>query len=119
MDNCINKRQLKAFAKLLKETFLGHGGVCPKDPLIILDTPLDAYGNVERAIEWTHKEITEARGYTQLLFVVLGHKNSPYYARLKKSADCDFGILSQVVTSSFVTKTLNTEQDQIIVKRCT
>ncbi|KAG5959309.1 hypothetical protein E4U56_005050 [Claviceps arundinis] len=111
MDNCVNKSQLMAFAKLFTDTFLGHGGLCPKKPLIILDTQSVGNGDVEEAIRRAHLQISEARGYTQLLFVVLGHTNSPYYARLKKSADCDFGILSQVVTSSFVTKALKESEE--------
>ncbi|KAG6237720.1 hypothetical protein E4U25_002418 [Claviceps purpurea] len=101
MDNCVNFPQLQAFAKTFRTTFLGHGGLCPADGLL-LNVPGNVRGDVAQAIAWAHAEISKARGYTQLLFVVVGHKNSPHYERLKKSADCRFGILSQVVNASAV-----------------
>ncbi|KAG5938390.1 hypothetical protein E4U60_001388 [Claviceps pazoutovae] len=63
---------------------------------------MSSLGDVAKTIAWAYAEISQRRGYTQLLFVVVENKNSPHYERLKKSADCGFGILSQVVTSSFV-----------------
>ncbi|KAG5948403.1 hypothetical protein E4U53_006296 [Claviceps sorghi] len=101
MDNCVNFPQLQAFAKTFRTTFLGHGGKCPKDALL-LNVPGNVRSDVAQAIAWAHAEIIKQRGYTQLLFVVVGHKNSPHYERLKKSADCRFGILSQVVNGAAV-----------------
>ena len=102
MDNCVQYQQLQAFAKTFRTTFLGHGGKCPKEALL-LNVPGDARRDVATAMAWAHGQIQQQRGYTQLLFVVVGHKNSPHYERLKKSADCRFGILSQVVNGSAVT----------------
>ncbi|KAG6027619.1 hypothetical protein E4U41_000880 [Claviceps citrina] len=101
MDGCVNFPQVQAFAKTFRSTFLGHGGKCPADGLL-LNVPGNASADVAQAIAWAHAEITKQRGYTQLLFVVVGHKNSPHYERLKKSADCRFGILSQVVNGPAV-----------------
>ncbi|KAK2609134.1 Protein argonaute [Conoideocrella luteorostrata] len=101
MDGGVSYPQLQAFAKLFRTTFLGHGGVCPSDALL-LNVPGNIKNDVAQAVQWAHKAVTEQRGYTQLLFVVVQHKNSPHYERLKKSADCRFGILSQVVNSSAV-----------------
>ncbi|KJZ77147.1 hypothetical protein HIM_03468 [Hirsutella minnesotensis 3608] len=103
MDSCCDYPQLQNFAKTFRQTFLGHGGKCPTDALL-LNVPGAIKHNVAEAIAWAHEEITKARGYTQLLFVVVGHKNSPHYERLKKSADCRFGILSQVINSEAVKK---------------
>ncbi|QPH10460.1 hypothetical protein C2857_001778 [Epichloe festucae Fl1] len=102
MDNCVNLPQLQAFAKTFRTTFLGHGGRCPADALL-LNVPGNAKSDVAQAVAWAHGEVTKQRGYTQLLFVVVAHKNSPHYERLKKSADCRFGILSQVINGSAVT----------------
>ncbi|KAG6264982.1 hypothetical protein E4U47_006588 [Claviceps purpurea] len=101
MDNCVDLPQLQAFAKTFRAAYLGHGGVCPKDALLP-NVPGNAKLDVELAVQWAHEYIKKERGYTQLLFVVVRHKNSPHYERLKKSADCRFGILSQVVNASFV-----------------
>ncbi|KAG6045228.1 hypothetical protein E4U39_002591 [Claviceps sp. Clav50 group G5] len=101
MDDSVTKRQLERFAKTFRAAFLRHGGVCPEDGLL-LNIPGNAKLDMGQAIEWAHGQISKVRGYTQLLFVVVGHKNSPHYERLKKSADCRFGILSQVVNASFV-----------------
>lgn len=101
MDNCANFGQLQAFAKMFRSTFLGHGGKCPVDA-VLLNVPGNIKNDIAQAMAWAHGEICKQRGYTQLLFVVVGHKNSPHYERLKKSADCRFGILSQVVNGAAV-----------------
>ncbi|TWU78208.1 hypothetical protein ED733_007930 [Metarhizium rileyi] len=101
MDNCVAFPQLENFAKTFRQAFLGHGGKCPADALL-LNVPGDVRNDVAQAIAWAHKQICQQRGYTQLLFVVVQHKNSPHYERLKKSADCRFGVLSQVVNGAAV-----------------
>lgn len=101
LDDCVQLPQLKAFAQTFKTTFIGHGGKCTADPMLFTP-PADVKGNVARSLEWVHKQITTTKGYTQLMFVVVQHKNSPHYIRLKKSADCRFGILTQVVNGRSV-----------------
>lgn len=103
MDNCVQYNQLQQFARNFKQTFQGHGGICTADAMLI-QTPGHMRNNVAAVIEHAHKEITRQCGYTQLVFVVVQHKNSPHYLRLKKSADCRFGILSQVVNGMQVAK---------------
>ncbi|KAF5000779.1 hypothetical protein FDECE_11134 [Fusarium decemcellulare] len=94
---------MQQFANTFKTTFLGHGGKVTGDPLI-LKLPADLRFDAAGAIKWAHEEITKKKGYTQLLFVILSKKNSGTYERLKKSADCRFGILTQVVLGSHVSK---------------
>jgi eukaryotic translation initiation factor 2C len=101
MDNSATFPQLQSFAKTFRQTFLGHGGKCPADALL-LNVPGNIKNDIAQAIAWAHERVCEARGFTQLLFVVVQHKNSPHYERLKKSADCRFGILSQVVNGAAV-----------------
>lgn len=103
LDDCVQLPQLKAFSQSFKTTFVGHGGKCTGDP-ILLTPPSDIKGNVARCLEWAHQQVTSTKGYTQLLFVVVQHKNSPHYMRLKKSADCRFGILTQVVNGRAVSE---------------
>ncbi|KAI1065426.1 hypothetical protein LB507_000045 [Fusarium sp. FIESC RH6] len=94
---------MQAFATSFKTTFTGHGGIVKSDPQL-----LNAPGNLRyepaKIVEWAHNQITRAKGYTQLLFIIVSKKNSGTYERLKKSADCRYGILTQVVLASHVQK---------------
>lgn len=115
MDTCVDFPQLQNFAKTFRQTFLGHGGKCPQDAML-LNVPANMKNNVADAMAWAHEQITRERGYTQLLFVVVAHKNSPHYERLKKSADCRFGILSQVVNSEAVRRNNSQYQSNVCMK---
>lgn len=101
LERSVEKSALTAFMDTFKSTFMGHGGKCTAAPRI-LNTPNDMRYNPAAAIQWAHEEITKTNGYTQILFVVLDRKNAGNYERLKKSADCRFGILTQVVLHSHV-----------------
>lgn len=95
---------LQQFANTFKTTFIGHGGKVTGEPKII-QCPTNLRFNAAEAIAYAHQEIiTKTKGYTQLLFVVISRKNSGTYERLKKSADCRFGILTQVVLAPHVMK---------------
>ncbi|KAI5462319.1 Piwi domain-containing protein [Mariannaea sp. PMI_226] len=94
---------LQQFANTFKTTFMGHGGKVLADPKL-LNPPGQMRFNAAEAIAWAHEEITKSSGYTQLLFLVVSKKNSGSYERLKKSADCRFGILTQVIVSNHVHK---------------
>ncbi|KAM0503725.1 hypothetical protein ACHAP8_002966 [Fusarium lateritium] len=94
---------LQAFATSFKTTFLGHGGKVTGEPQL-LNAPSNLRFEPGKLVEWAHEEITRRKGYTQLLFIVVSKKNSGTYERLKKSADCRYGILSQVVLGSHVQK---------------
>ncbi|KAL6820698.1 Piwi domain-containing protein [Trichoderma camerunense] len=101
MDDCVQQPQVQQFARTFKSTFMGHGGACRTDPVIV-EVPGPIKNNIAAALAHAHNQITRERGYTQLIFVVVQHKNSPHYERLKKSADCRFGILTQVVNGASV-----------------
>ncbi|KAF7547263.1 hypothetical protein G7046_g9055 [Stylonectria norvegica] len=94
---------LKQFADTFKATFMGHGGKVLQEP-VVLDTPGNIRMNAAQVIQWGHEQVKRVHGYTQLLFVVVSAKNSGNYERIKKSADCRFGILTQVVVLSHVMK---------------
>lgn len=53
-------------------------------------------------------------GYPQLMFFVLRGPNTQIYSRIKKSADCRYGVVSQCVQSSHVRK----NQDQYFSNVC-
>lgn len=94
---------LQQFANTFKTTFVAHGGKVVGEPRL-LNPPGQMRFNAAESIAWAHDQITKASGYTQLLFCVVSKKNSGSYERLKKSADCRFGILTQVVVASHVIK---------------
>ncbi|RDA87368.1 hypothetical protein CP532_6980 [Ophiocordyceps camponoti-leonardi (nom. inval.)] len=115
MDACVDYPSLSAFAKSFRETFIGHGGKCPSDALL-LNAPADKKHNPAEVLAWAHGECIAKRGYPQLIFVVVGHRNSPHYERLKKSADCRFGVLSQVVNGEAVRKNNGQYQSNVCMK---
>lgn len=103
MDECIRDPQpLNTFMSKFRDMFIRHGGVL-QQPAKVLKVPGHIQSNGAEAISWAHQQISRDRGYTQLLFIVVGFKNSPHYERLKRNADCRWGILSQVVVASHVT----------------
>lgn len=116
MDNCVALPQLQQFAKTFRTTFVGHGGICSADPLL-LNAPGDIKTNPAQVVSWAHGQITNSKKmFTQLLFVVVQHRNSPHYIRLKKSGDCRFGILTQVVNGGHVAKNSGQYHSNICLK---
>ncbi|KAI9147761.1 Protein argonaute [Paramyrothecium foliicola] len=102
MDKCASQPQLQQFASTFKTTFLGHGGRCTSDALIV-ELPGNIGGHPANAVAHAFETLkARQRAYPQLVFIVVGHRNSPHYERLKKSTDCRFGILSQVVNAQAV-----------------
>ncbi|KAH8735189.1 Piwi domain-containing protein [Ilyonectria robusta] len=103
LEQGVSLAALSQFAASFKTAFIAHGGKVTKEPKL-LNPPGDMRFNAANAIAWAHEEITKSSGYTQLLFCVMSKRNSGTYERLKKSADCRFGILTQVILGNHVTK---------------
>ncbi|KAH7156838.1 eukaryotic translation initiation factor 2c [Dactylonectria macrodidyma] len=103
LEQGVSPAALQQFANTFKTTFISHGGKVTKEPKI-LQPPGDMMFNAANCVAWAHEQVTKASGYTQLLFCVLTKRNSGTYERLKKSADCRFGILTQVVLRNHVIK---------------
>ena len=91
----------KAFIETFIKVYRGHGGVvtnvnpptvaCPDDPAQAVTTAWKAAGNAVNA-------------RPQLLFFVLPSKFAEVYTRIKKSADCRYGVVSQCVQAAHVKK---------------
>ena len=94
---------LQQFATTFKSTFIGHGGKCTSDAQL-LNPPGGMKTNAADSIAWAFEKLLGTSGYPQLIFCVVSRKNSGTYERLKKSADCRFGVLTQVVLGSHVMK---------------
>lgn len=101
LQNCVDKPTLENFSKVFTSVFREHGGKCTRDPML-LHPPGNVQHNAAEAIMWAHQQLTSRSGYPQMLFVIVRQKGDPSYERIKKSADCRFGIGSQVLASQGV-----------------
>ncbi|KAI6777942.1 eukaryotic translation initiation factor 2C [Emericellopsis cladophorae] len=108
LNNCVPKQALDAFGRKFKQILEKHGVVAPTPPMI-LEIPGNAR-DTAKSIEWAHGEITKARGYTQLLCIIVGFKNDPSYERIKKNSDCRFGFLSQCMVADHLKKESGIDQ---------
>lgn len=101
MDACVDGRVAEQFITTFRQVFTGHGGNAPSSGKVLLP-PGNLKSNGGEVVNWAFNQLKSQSGYPQLLFIVVSHRNSPHYERLKKSCDCRFGILSQVVQRSHV-----------------
>lgn len=115
LEQGVSLEALKQFASTFKTAFIAHGGKVTKEPKL-LNPPGDMRYNAANAIAWAHEEITRSSGYTQLLFCVMSKRNSGTYERLKKSADCRFGILTQVILGNHVSKNSGQYHSNVCMK---
>ncbi|CAM1504240.1 Fc.00g018310.m01.CDS01 [Cosmosporella sp. VM-42] len=106
---------LQQFASTFKTTFIGHGGKVTKDAQL-LNPPGDMRFNAATALAWAHDKLTKSTGYPQLIFCVVSTKNSGQYERLKKSADCRFGVLTQVILNTHVQKNQGQYHSNVCMK---
>lgn len=60
--------------------------------------------NGAEAVENLFNKCKTQQQYPQLMFFVLTSKNVELYSRIKKSADCRYGVVSQCVQSLHVMK---------------
>ncbi|KAM0278769.1 hypothetical protein ACHAQH_004960 [Verticillium albo-atrum] len=103
IENSCSKQHASAFASTFRQTYVGHGGIVKGDPIII-----DSQARNPNSGEAVTHGIDEIRRKTgkavQILFVIIRAANSGNYERVKKSADCRYGVLTQCVLSRHVEK---------------
>ncbi|KXH51872.1 piwi domain-containing protein [Colletotrichum simmondsii] len=103
LENSTNKASAQAFAQTFKQTYTGHGGKITKDAVVIDSEARN--NNVAEAIARAYAQIkAKTNAVPQLLFCILRFNNVGSYERIKKSADCRFGLLTQCVLSRHVDK---------------
>lgn len=102
--------QGKLFIKSFIRVYRQHGGRINTEPVMIVGNHdcAEAVTILFNGINKTHV------GYPQLMFFVLRGPNSQIYSRIKKSADCRYGVVSQCVQSSHLRK----NQDQYLSNVC-
>ena len=85
---------VKAFIKQFILVYRGHGGIVENTEPVIMEGGNDG----AKAVENLFNKTGNANQYRpQLMFFVLPTKNAEMYNRIKKSADCRYGIVSQCV----------------------
>ena len=92
---------VNVFIKNFIKVYRGHGGyITNPDPLIIQGGPDGAkcVENLFQAVGNKHQV------RPQLFFFILPTKNAEMYNRIKKSADCRYGVVSQCVQLPHVLK---------------
>jgi eukaryotic translation initiation factor 2C len=101
-DGCVDKQTLDNFVRAFKQAYQGHGGRIANDPMLHnLDRGLSQNLVVEQSYKATGNNF---RKTPQILFYILPKKEAWLYERLKKSLDCRYGVVSQMLNVSHVRK---------------
>ncbi|CAK7272864.1 Protein argonaute [Sporothrix epigloea] len=103
VDNCVDLPVIQNFARVFMKTYKDHGGLVEKPPHLTCfprgkdlgDAYFDAYNSTKNA---------NGGEDPVMMFWVLPNKNSFTYYRLKKSGECRFGMVSQMLNAAHVTK---------------
>ncbi|KAM0324838.1 hypothetical protein ACHAQA_007804 [Verticillium albo-atrum] len=115
IENSCSRQHVAAFANTFKQTYIGHGGNIKADPVII-----DSQAKNPNAADAVKNGIEEIRRKTnapvQILFIIARVTNSGNYERVKKSADCRYGVLTQVVLSRHVEKNQGQYHSNVAMK---
>ncbi|KAI9654710.1 MAG: hypothetical protein M1831_005297 [Alyxoria varia] len=92
---------VKPFITQFISIFQGHGGVVmTKQPPIIVGSP-----NAAKCVEELYNKIGSLfRERAQLMVFIVPSREAAVYNRIKKSADCRYGVVSQVLQSAQVGK---------------
>lgn len=103
VDSCVDMAAASNFVRVFTKTYKDHGGLVTKPPHITRfprDKPLD-----EVYFEAYNATVNANGGqHPVMMFFVLPTKNAFSYYRLKKSGECRFGMVSQMVASQHVLK---------------
>ncbi len=96
-----DKAAIDRFALDFMRAYRTHGGRVSQKPPHIMELPADA----GTAVEQLHQATGNAyQRRPQLLVFLVPDKNSFFYQRIKKSADCRYGVVSQVMQLQQVLK---------------
>ncbi|KAL9051832.1 MAG: hypothetical protein Q9162_005773 [Coniocarpon cinnabarinum] len=100
-QNSLDPATVQNFIRQFIRIYEGHGGrVARKDPVIIKGVN-DAAKCVEML--WTQTG-NQSKQPPQLLMFVVPNRDAQFYSRIKKSTDCRYGVVSQVLQAAHVVK---------------
>jgi eukaryotic translation initiation factor 2C len=107
------KPAIDKFAADFAKAYRQHGGDVANNPPHIMNLPPDAGQAVEQLYIQTGNKFG-AR--PQLMIFLVQDKNSFFYQRIKKSADCRYGIVSQVMQLQQVLKSNPQYYSNVLMK---
>lgn len=96
----VDQAQIEAFADKFRNAYVSHGGKVASRPLVkVLEN------DAARAVENLHQSVgNHFNQRPQLLIFLVQDRNAFHYTRIKKSCDCRFGVMSQVMQLAQVMK---------------
>ena len=95
------KPQIEQFATNFARAYRDHGGKVNNAPPYIMQLPADP----GQAVEALHTQTGNVmKGKPQILIFLVQDKNAFHYTRIKKSCDCRYGVVSQVMQLAQVLK---------------
>ena len=97
----IDKGGIDKFVQDFVKQYRGHGGKVNSAPPFITQLPQDPGQAVEQLHQGTGNKFSRR---PQLLIFMVQDKNSFHYTRIKKSCDCRYGVVSQVMQAAQVQK---------------
>lgn len=107
------KPQIDQFATDFARAYRDHGGRVDKSPPHIMILPADP----GPAVEALHTQTGNAKkGRPQILIFLVHDKNAFHYMRIKKSCDCRYGVVSQVMQLQQVLKGNSQYYSNVLMK---
>ena len=92
---------VQAFIRDFIKIYRGHGGVVDNTTPIIQQNATDG----GKAVEQLFTAVGNAnQARPQIMFFILPTKNADMYTRIKKSADCRYGVVSQCINVNHMFK---------------
>lgn len=104
---------VKLYIKTFVNVYRSHGGRVENDQPEILQGGTDA-ANAVKDLFNTVGNKHQMR--PQFLMIVLDGKNAEQYARVKKSADCRFGVVSQCIQGAHLLKNQQQYHSNVCMK---
>ena len=103
IDNAVDLPVVQNFVRTFTKTYKDHGGLVSKMPHLMRFPPGKDLGE---AFFEAYNATVNANGgvHPVIMFWILRSKNSYNYYRLKKSGECRFGLVTQMMNAAHVTK---------------
>ena len=109
----VSRGAIDKFIKDLTAAYRAHGGRVSNAPPHSMQLPNDPAQAVEALHQATGNKYQRR---PQLLVFVVQDKNSFHYSRIKKSCDCRYGVVSQVMQAAQVLKGNNQYYSNVLMK---
>lgn len=102
VDQCVDRPTLQNFINTFKTTYRGHGGNIERDPLI-MEPPRGT--KHETIVSGAYNNCgSQNKATPQILFFILGNKNSMPYDNLKRYSDVRHAAVTQMLQAQHVRK---------------